>query len=267
MPCTKTGRRMSSIELSINKLCIPLEDGTLILFGVVAYLTPIAADLELLGYFKMPFLAGDWIWALPLKRSFMIMSPNISGTFLRRGCLKGVPVNTREHCALYGENCFLILFEGTKLAHFSGELSHLLSLCSIVPATLFDIRLNVLILSFRFRCDFRFMGISGTGGISGAFSDLEGSFLSSVVDSSVFDLEPSSTVVGSKSCSMPLSSLSSPEVELSQRSDSSETESSSLTLSQSFVSLNKWTISKSRHKVKHKVVLFRYKFYFISIFS
>ena len=172
-------------------------------------------------------------------RSFMIMSPNISGTFLRRGCLEGVPMNTREYCALYVVNCFLMLFDGTKLAHFSGELSQLLSLCSVVPVTLFDIRVNVLIRSFRFRCDFRFMGISGTGGISGAFSDLKVSFLSSVVDSSDFELQPSSTVDGSKSCSMPLSSLSSADVELSQRSDSSETETSSLTLSQSFEPLNK----------------------------
>jgi len=36
-----------------------LKDVALFFFGVVAYLTTIAADLELLGYFKMPFRAGD----------------------------------------------------------------------------------------------------------------------------------------------------------------------------------------------------------------
>lgn len=225
-----------AVHQNIN---IPLEEIALLFFGVVAYLTPMAADREALGYFKIPFRTGDWIWDLALKRSFMIMSPNISGTLLRRDCLGGVTENPREYWTLCGGNCFLILivFAGKKLGHFSGELSQLLPPCSILFGTRLGIRFNVLIRSFRFRCDLRLMGISGNDGLSGALSGLKGSFLSSVVDWLAFEFKFWSTVVGSKSCSMPLSSLSSADVELSQRSDSPEIETSSLTLSQSFVSL------------------------------
>lgn len=110
----------------------------------------------------------------------MIMSPNISGTLFRRGCFEGVTENPRE--------CWTLL-EGTKEGHFSGELLNLLSLCFMLSGTRLEFRFNVLMRSFRLRCDLRFMGVSGILGLSGVLSGMRGSFFSSVVDCSVFEFK------------------------------------------------------------------------------
>lgn len=147
------------------------------------------------------------------------MSPNISGTLVRRGCLAdGVIASVlREYCALYCEICVLLLLEGIKLGDFSGELSQLLTVCSTLFGTRLELRFKVLILSFRFRWDFRLIGISGAGELSGVLCGLSSSCFGSVTELSVFEFTScSASVFGSKSCSMPLSSLSSPHVELSR---------------------------------------------------